>query len=219
MCLVYLGESGNTGNNLEDPNQPHRVYVGLLVHESQSISVNGEFNALSRRHFGRPAGEPGTPKYLRPSELYQGRGMFTSWPPTRRNQLIQDCLDILIRRESPVIVAYVDKRELAQARAGAESPRALLWENPSEPIISNFLLALNMFIDELNMAGLDPQQLRQSSWPINNFAMVVATDGQSVEPRFMSEFLQTEQGQDSTAVLNNFCFVGPEYSVGTQLAN
>ena len=65
MYLVYLGESGNTGNSINDPNQPHQVYVGLVVHESQHISMAGEFDALWRRHFGGPPGEPGTPPHLR----------------------------------------------------------------------------------------------------------------------------------------------------------
>ncbi len=61
MYLVYVGESGNTGNSVSDPNQPHHVQIGLLVHESQSVSINGEFNALFRRHFGAPPGEQGMP--------------------------------------------------------------------------------------------------------------------------------------------------------------
>ena len=85
MYLVYLGESGNTGVSVADSNQPHHVHVGLLIHESQSISINGEFNALCRRHFGRPLGEAGTPKELRPSDVYQGRGAFVSWPVEKRS--------------------------------------------------------------------------------------------------------------------------------------
>ena len=217
MYLVYLGESGNTGNSINDPNQPHQVFAGLVVHESQHISMSGEFDALCRRHFGEPPGEPGAPQ-LRPGEIYQGRGIFTSWPPGRRNDLIQDCLNIMIRRETPVILAYVDKRELAQARSEGD-PQTTGWQSPSEPIINRFLLATNMFVDELNMSLLNEQQLMEAQWPVANFALVVATQGQSVEPRFMSEFLKSEDGQDSTAVLNNFCFVGPDQSACTQLAN
>ena len=218
MYLVYLGESGNTGNSLNDPNQPHHVHVGVLIHESQSVSVTGEFNALCRRYFGRPLGEAGSPKELRPADIYQGRGAFTSWSPAKRNGLIQDSLSILIRRETPLITAYVDKEQFAQVRAKGDSPNSL-WDSPSEITIDRFLFALNMFIDELNMTSLDSQQLMESNWPISDFAMVVAGDGRSVEPRFMTQFLQSEDGLDSTAVLGNFCFVGAEHSVGTQLAN
>ena len=218
MYLVYLGESGNTGVSVNDLNQPHHVHVGLLIHESQSISVGGEFDALCRRHFGRPLGEAGSPTELRPADIYQGRGAFVSWPPLKRNQLIQDCLDIMIRRETPLITAYVDKQEFAQVRTKGDNPNAI-WENPSEIAMSRFLFALNMFIDDLNMSNLDSHQLMESSWPIADFAMVVAGEGESVEPQFMTQFLRSEDGRDSTAVLGNFCFVGAQYSVGTQLAN
>jgi hypothetical protein len=218
MYLVYLGESGNTGNSVNDPHQPHHVHVGLLVHESQSIPMGGEFNALWRRHFGRPLGEAGSPKELRPADLYQGRGAFASWPPIKRKGLVQDCLGILIQREIPLIIAYVDKKEFAQVQARGDDPNPL-WENPSGVTISRFLLALSMFVDELNMSTLDSQQLMEDIWPISDFAMVIAGEGRSVESRFMTQFLKSEDGIDTTTVLGNFCFVGAEHSACTQLAN
>ena len=82
MYLVYLGESGNTGVSVADSNQPHHVHVGLLIHESQSISINGEFNALCRRHFGRPLGEAGTPRNFAPAT--SSKGAATSHPGLSR---------------------------------------------------------------------------------------------------------------------------------------
>ncbi len=64
MNLVYMGESGNTGNSVNDPNQFHHVHVGLIVHEDQCISMNGEFTALYQRHLGHAPGEEGTPREL-----------------------------------------------------------------------------------------------------------------------------------------------------------
>ena len=218
MFLVYLGESGNTGNSINDPAQPHHVHVGLLIHESQSISINGEFDALYRRHFGRPQGEAGTPKYLRPAEIYQGIGHFASWGVDKRHQLLQDCMDILIRRRAPVIISYVNKREFAQAKSDNDNPLAV-WQNPSEPVISRFLLALNMYLDELAMSGLSSEQVMSSQLPVKDFALVVAGEGSSVDPGLMSQFLKSEDGSDATALLENFCFVGPDHSVCTQLAN
>jgi hypothetical protein len=218
MYLVYLGESGNTGNSLNDPNQPHLVHVGLLVHESKALSINAEFNALHRRYFGRPPGEPGGPKGLRPADIYQGIGAFSSWLPLKRNELIQDCLSILVRRQIPAIIAYVNKQEFDQVRTSDSNPNTV-WASPTEPIISRFLTALNLYMDELNLAGMDHQQMMTSEWPVNDFALVVAGDTRSVEPRFMTQFLKSDDGIDSSAVLDNFCFVGMEHSVGTQLAN
>ena len=218
MYLVYLGESGNTGNSRNDPNQPHHVHVGLVIHESQSISINGEFNALYRRHFGRPPGEPGTLQGLRPVEIFQGSGPFSSWSHQKRHQLIRDCLDILIRRPVPAIISYVEKDQYAKAQANGDDPNTV-WDTPSEPVISRFLMALNMYLDEMAMAGMNPDQVMKGDGPIKDFALVVAGDGRSVEPRFMSQFLKSEDGFDASSLLESFCFVGLEHSVGTQLAN
>ena len=76
MYLVYIGESGNTGSSLGDSNQRHQVYSGLIIHENQYVAINGEFNALCRRHFGEPLGVGNTPAHLRPADVYQGRGFF-----------------------------------------------------------------------------------------------------------------------------------------------
>ncbi len=218
MYLVYLGESGNTGNSTNDPNHPHQVHVGLIVHESHTIAINGEVNALHRRHFGRPPGEPDSPKGLRTADIYQGVGAYSSWPVSKRHELIQDCLNILIRRHLPVIVAYLDKNDFATASANKDDPSAV-WESPAEPIISRFLLALNMYLDEMSVAGMNPEQVMSSAAPIKDFALVVAGDNRSVEPKFMNQFLKSEEGFDVSSLLENFCFVGPEHSVCTQLAN
>jgi hypothetical protein len=192
----------------------------MLVNERQSISMNGEFTALWRRHFGRPPGDPATPKGLRPADLYQGRGFFTSWAPQKRADLIQDCLGILVRRELPVIVTYIDKRDFVKHQESQDSPSSL-WKTPAEPAISRFLFALNMYIDEMNMNNLTPSQIAdvKSDWPISDYAMVVAGQGKSVEPRFMNQFLQSDSETPSPAVLENFCFVGAQHSACTQLAD
>jgi hypothetical protein len=124
----------------------------------------------------------------------------------------------MIRRETPLIAAYVDKSHFARARTGGGIAHAL-WQTPSELVISRFLFALNMFMDELNTSGLNHEQAMQASWPVNDFALMVAANRKSVEPRFMTDYLRSEEGRDSSAVLENLCYVGREQSVGTQLAN
>jgi hypothetical protein len=220
MYLVYLGESGNTGASANDSNQPYHVHLGMLVHERQSISMNAEFTDVWRRHFGRPPGDPETPKGLRPADLYQGRGFFTSWSPQKRAELIQECLSILVHHETPVIVTYIDKREFVKAQGRQDSPTSM-WKTPAEPAISKFLFALNMYIDEMNMNNLTPSQIAdvKNDWPISDYAMVVAGQGKSVEPRFMNQFLKSEEDMPSPAVLENFCFVGAQHSICTQLAD
>ena len=218
MNLVYMGESGNTGNSVNDPNQFHHVHAGLIVHEDQCISMNGEFNALCRRHLGHAPGEGGTPRELKPAEIYQGRGFFSSWSPDKRGELIKDCLEILIRREIPAIITYIDKREYVKFRAVDDSPYAI-WNSPSEFAISKFLFALNLVVDEMSVAGMGPDEMMNSPWQVKDYTLIVAGQGQSVEPQFMSQFLKSADEIPSPSVIENFCYVDGEHSVCTQLAN
>ena len=218
MNLVYMGESGNTGNSINDPNQFYHVHVGLLVHENQCISMNGEFNALYRRHLGQAPGEAGAPGELRPADVYQGRGFFNSWSPSKRGELLKDCLEILIRRQTPVIITYIDKRDFVKFRATEDSPYAI-WGSPSEFAINKFLFALNMLVDDMNVSDMSPEEMMSAPWQVKDFNLVVAGQRKSVEPQFMSQFLQTSEEIPSPAVLENFCYVGAEHSVCTQLAN
>ena len=217
MYLVYIGESGNTGDSLNDSNQQHQVYSGLILHENQYVAVNGEFNALCRRHFGSPLGVDDTPVKLRPADVYQGRGFFRSWAPEKRAELIQDCLNILIRREAPVIVSYVDKAQLSRARENG-NPAVAEWGNPAEAIISKFLFALNMYMDEAAVADIPPDHIMEATGPIQDYALVVAESGKSVKSEYMARFLHSEVEIPTPIVLENFCYAAEE-SVGAQLAN
>lgn len=215
MYLAYLGQSGNTGDSLNDSSQPHHVHTGLLVHESQSTSITGEFDALYLRHFGRMRGAPGDPKVIRAGQVFHGVGVFSSWPPAKRHELIRDCLDILLRRETPVIVVFADKREVADASGG--DPEAM-QQNVSEAVIGRFLAALNLFMDEVNIAGVDPHDLMTVEFRTRDFVLVAASD-RSIRPDLITEFLRSDDGIDSATLLNDMAFVNAEDSVGAQLAD
>ena len=219
MFLTYVGESGITGATATDPSQPHQVYTGLFVHESQSISMNGEFSALCRRHFGAPLGEEGTPTEIRPVDIFQGLGYFASWPMLKRNELIQDCLDIMVRRETPVITSYINKQEFSEAKAAGDNPYITMWQTPTGPLVNKFFFAVTMFLDELNMSTLSDDQVMEGALPIANHCLLVAQNGTSMEPQFMGEFLRSDEGIDATGLIDDICFVEPEHSVGSQLSN
>ena len=215
MYLAYLGQSGNTGDGLDDANQPHHVHAGLLVHESQSTSITGEFDALYLRHFGRPRGGPEEPRAIRAGEVFQGAGVFSSWPQAKRHELIRDCLDILLRRETPVIIAFADKQEFADA--GGEDSEAK-QQNVSEAVVGRFLAALNLLMDEVNIAGVDPHDLMTVEFRTRDFVLVAASD-RSIRPELVTEFLNSDEGIDSATLLNEMALVSAEHSVGAQLAD
>lgn len=219
MHLVYMGQTGLTGTSAVGSSDSHELVAGLLLHETQITALNGEFDALCRRHFGTSLGEDDTPAMIQPGELFEGLEHYASWEADRRSQLIQDCLDILIRRETPVLSAFLDRRALNDARTSASSPAALLWSEPIGPVMSRFLFALSMFLDEMNMATLDHDQIMSGAFPVTQFAMIVAQDGSNIEQRMMSEFFRSEEGEDATGLHENVHYLNARYSPAMQLAN
>ena len=220
MYLVYIGESGDTGSSANDPAQQDLVYAGLVVHETQYIAMNGEYDAMHRRHFGCPPGSPEGPMGLKPADVYQGRGYFRSWSPTKRAELVQDCLNILMRRELPVVMSYVNKAEFNKAKANP-NPQipATMAGSPAEIAVDRFLFALNLYLDEMTLVTMNPDQMMQGEWPAQDYTLIVAGNGRTVEPDFMAKFLDSELEIPTPTVFEAFCYVKSEDSVCTQLAD
>ncbi len=219
MHLVYLGQAGLTGTSTAGSSADHELVAGLLLHETQITSMNGEFDALCRRHFGSSLGVDDAPEMIQPADLFDGLEHYSSWEPDQRSQMIQDCLDILIRRETPVLSAFLDRRALNDARTSASSPAALLWSEPIGPVMSRFLFALSMYLDEMNMATLNHDQIMSGAFPVTQYAMIIAQDGTNIEQRMMSDFFHSEDGEDATGLHENVHYVNAKYSPAMQLAN
>ena len=219
MHLVYMGQSGTTATGDGNSSEAHEVLAGLMVHETQITALNGEFDALCRRHFGSPLGGDDAPGMVQPVDLFEGLQHYSSWDGEKRSEMIQNCLDILIRRETPVLSAFIRKQALDEARADASSPAGLLWSNPIEPVMSRFLFALSMYLDEMSMATLNHDQIMAGDFPVSQFAMVLAQRDANIEQRMMSDFLRSEEGEDATALHENICFLGATDSPAMQLAN
>jgi len=190
-----------------------------MVHEDHWNRIKAEFSQVCRHHFGRSLGEPGTPKELNASEILQGKGFFSSWPKARRLQIVDDLLNILVRRETPLIVSYVNKNEFASAR-DTDSGRQHWWRGPWEPIFSRFVFSLDIYMDELNMAAMPEDEL-SSGAPvrIKERAAIIADEAKRTDSRFMEEFLKTEMDLPTGAVLENIHFARSEDSHCTQLAD
>ena len=218
MYLVFLSESGLTGVTANDPNQPHHVHAGLLVQESQYVSMCGEYDALMRRHLGDPSSADGVPTELNPRHIYQGTGPFRSWRPAQRAELIQDCLSIMIRRETPILVSYINKEEFAAA-AASEGNALYGHDDPSRLAFSRFLLALTMFLDENVMAQMNPDDIMQSVWNISDYAMLMAGSESPSIAGAMKDFLSAESDTVSPSMYDDLIVAPPSTCVGGQLVN
>ena len=218
MYLVFLSESGLTGLSADDPNQPHHVHAGLLVQESQYISMTGEYDALLRRHFGAPGGSDGVPSELRPGDLYQGKGHFRSWRPERRGELIQDCLSILVRREIPLLVSYIDKAQFLTA-SKTEGNSIYGNSDPSQLAFSRLLLALTMFLDENVMSQMNPDDIMESVWNVNDYAMLMAGSPSTSISLALNDFLSEENDSINPNLYDDLMIAPAATSVGGQLAS
>ena len=214
MYLVYLGESGNTGTSLNDPNQPHHVYVGLMVHEDQWNEIKVAFSRICDIYLGRSPGEAGAPAELQAADIVQGKGFFSSWTKPRRLQFIDALLDILIQRQTPLIAAYVDKQEYASA--GQEDNQ---HRGPWEPAFSRLVFSLDIYMDEVNMALMSPEEMHSGElWAIKERAAIIADPGKVAGPQLMQQLLKSETDLPTGAVLENIHFVRSQDSHCTQLA-
>ena len=218
MYMVFLNESGKTGAGDNDPAQLHYLHTGLLVHENQYISMSGEYDALFRRHFGARPRSPGVPAELDTDAIYNGAGPFESWEPEQRAELLQDCFNILIRRETPLLVSYIDKAEFQNA-AQSESNSLAGHDDPSKLAFGRFLLALTMFLDENVMSQMNPDDIMDSTWAVNDYAMLMASaDSESVK-RGLTEFLSDESDTVTPSMYDDILIAPPESSVGAQLVS
>ncbi len=218
MYLVFLSESGLTGVSANDPNQPHHIHAGLLVQENQYISMTGEYDALVRRHFGNPPGTDGVPAEINPRHAYQGTGPFRAWRPEQRAELIQDCLSILIRRETPLLVSYINKEDYVNARS-TEGSTLHGDDDPSRLAFSRFLLALTMFLDENVMSQMNPDDIMESAWTVSDYALLMAGAESSSISTALAEFLSAESDTVSPSIYDDLIVAPPATSVGAQLVN
>ena len=219
MYLIYLGESGDTGTSLNDPNQAHHVVVGLLVHETLWEGIKAEFDVVCHSHFGNSLGEDNIPKEIRIAEVFQGRGPFRAWPKARRDQLITDLLNILARRQTPLIVAYMHKGEFATAEP-AEFGRKEGWRSPWVPAFSRLLFSLDILMDEFNMEDMTSEEMHQGdTLEVKERAIIIANAARRSDSRSMQELIRTEVEVPTGAILEGIHFASSEESHCTQLAD
>ena len=81
MHLIYLDESGNTGRNLTDPQQPVFVLGALLVPENVWQPVERDLESAIKQHF--PTGAE-TGVEIHGGDIRQGTGAFKGIPVTSR---------------------------------------------------------------------------------------------------------------------------------------
>ena len=219
MYLVYTSESGDTGRSTADPSQPHHVYGALMVHEGQWDPIRTDFRAVCRHYIGNDLGSPDTPSRLNARHINQGKDAFASWPTSRRSEFIDDLLKILIQRETPLLVMYVDKGEFSTALMG-DDPNNTRWNQPWEPAFARLAYYLDLYMDELNLAAMPQAELmRGAPVRIEERATIISDRPGAGDVEVMQRLLKTEIDLPTGAVHENAYLARTQDSHCTQLAD
>lgn len=110
MNLVYIDESGNTGLNLKDPQQPVFLLAAMILPESQWFSLEQLFLSASREYFGDPLPSPFE---IHAKDLKNGRGVFEKLTLAQRLSFRDRMLQLLLDNEIAVIYRRIIKSKFA----------------------------------------------------------------------------------------------------------
>ena len=201
MWLSYLDESGNTGGNLEDPDQPFHLIVAVMVPEDQVQALSTAFHHLPAFIEG-----PRRIPELRGADLYSGKGPWRGSSPSERIDTYREALALLDQHGAFVAHASVDKWALRQST----SPE------PKMP----HLLALRFLAEEID------SYLKQQHDPLKQRTLFIAdeTDEHEAYAHGLVAQMQARKpplagGPALTRIVDQVHFVQSETSPGVQLAD
>ena len=138
MHLIYLDESGNTGNNLQETQQPIFVLASLVVPEQKWLPLETELQAAVDRFF--PAPRPDDFE-IHANEIINPRGFFRQFPVQQRLDFFQAWMAIANKHQLKVIYRAIAKKRYA---------RWLLEEFGSGVMINPHIAAFSLVAHVLN---------------------------------------------------------------------
>jgi len=108
MHLVYINESGNTGNNLVDLHQPLLILGALVISEDVWLKLENALTARLSAFFGGLVPEGFE---LHATDLRSGREFFKGFDVNERVKLRDDCFDIVQQFGAKFIYRAIDKKK------------------------------------------------------------------------------------------------------------
>ena len=117
ICLFFIDDSGNTGARLDSVEQPVLWLVAIGLSPSQVKTAESRMVGLAFKYFPRRALSPTFE--FHGSEIFGGRGIFSSLSSAERVALYRELLAIVRDLEIAVWVRGIDKQK-HQSRADAK---------------------------------------------------------------------------------------------------
>lgn len=110
MNLVYIDESGNTGLNLKDPQQPVFVLAALIIPETSWFPMEEKFYKIAQRFFGEKLPEPFE---IQAKDLKNRRGVFAGLSFADQLHFRNAMLQFLLDHHIEVIYRRIIKRKFS----------------------------------------------------------------------------------------------------------
>ena len=127
MYLFYIDESGNTGRDLDSPEQPVHWLVGVGVESTRLPKVERDLRDLARHYCPGEARDPDFE--FHGSAIFHGRRPFNHLAPEKRVDLYRQLLSVVPRHDLKVFVRGIHKRRhrnrAARRRYSPDHPHRL----------------------------------------------------------------------------------------------
>lgn len=115
MWLAYMDETGNTGRNLNDPNQPIHLVLTLVVEESKVGAIHEHIRDSARRHC--PGDCDKDDFEFHGKELFAAEGYFSGKSPEDRIAIYDAVLEGIELAGAEVVIRGVHKPGLRRRYA------------------------------------------------------------------------------------------------------
>jgi hypothetical protein len=119
MHFFYLDETGCTGADLANPQQPIFVLGGISVKDQGWRETTDQIRKEISAFFDGAA-PPNVE--LHASDLLAGKGLFAQFDQEARNLLVMKILDVVAQRKHSIQFIGIDKAKLAVAIPGHDHP-------------------------------------------------------------------------------------------------
>ena len=111
MHLIYLDESGNTGNNLQETQQPVFVLAALLVPHKKWLALEADLQAAIEKFFPAPRPEDFE---VHANEIINPRGFFRQFPIQHRLDFFKSWLTLAAQHDLKVVYRAIVKKRYAR---------------------------------------------------------------------------------------------------------
>ena len=202
MYQTYFDETGSTGTNYADPQQPIQGLWSVSIHDNQMSDVEHSYRQVVAKHF---PDEQGFFLNQRGFELHavdifnpDEECIFRSKTYGERQELLEDLVNIIVSHRLPVTGVLAQKQRALDILTWYVVPR-----NLEETLFSLLYRGLASVLEELS----PPQSAR------------LIGDSHSVKPGRADYFRQMLSWDDAGKLVQSVSFVESHLSFGIQLAD